>query len=186
MPTFGSRLRYGAVAQIFHWLTAILVVAAYSTGPGQSEQRAYSAAADFSRQVHETLGMSVLTLVLFRILWRLVDRVPEGPPMPVWMKHSAKFVHLLLYLLLIVTPVTAIVGAWLEGHPLTLLLFGNIAPMLAKAHGIGLSVSSIHPVLGDAILWVAGLHAAGGLFHHFFLRDRVLLSMLPVPNSPEE
>jgi cytochrome b561 len=33
--------------------------------------------------------------------------------------------------------------------------------------------------MGDTILWVAGFHAVAALFHHFYLRDRVLLSMLP-------
>lgn len=179
MQTLSSRFRYGAVAQLFHWLTAILVVAAYFMGPGGSEQRVYSSAVDFSRQVHETLGISVFVIVLLRGLWRFIDRVPEDPPMASWMKHSSKVVHLLLYGLLIATPITAIVGAWLEGHPLTLLAFGNIGPMLSQAHGIGQSVASIHPILGDAILWVAGLHAAAALFHHFFLRDGVLVSMLP-------
>jgi cytochrome b561 len=28
-------------------------------------------------------------------------------------------------------------------------------------------------------MWVAGLHALAALFHHFFLRDGVLVSMLP-------
>ena len=40
-------------------------------------------------------------------------------------------------------------------------------------------VARIHTWLGDAILWVAGLHALAALFHHFVLKDRVLESMLP-------
>ncbi len=80
MQTLSSRFRYGAVAQVFHWLTAILVVAAYFMSPGGSEQRVYSSAVDFSRQVHETLGISVFVIVLLRGLWRLIDRVPEDPP----------------------------------------------------------------------------------------------------------
>ena len=113
MQTLSSRSRYGGVAQIFHWLTAILVVAAYYMGPGGSEERVYSSANDFSRRIHETLGLSVLAIVLVRILWRLKDRVPEDPPMPPWMKYSSKLVHLVLYGLLLATPVTALVGAWL-------------------------------------------------------------------------
>lgn len=179
MGMLSSPIRYGAVAQGFHWLTAILVVAAFFMGPGGSEQRVYSSAVDFSRQVHETLGISVFAIVLLRVLWRGIDRVPEDPPMAPWMKYSSRLVHFVLYGLLIATPITAIVGAWLEGHPLTLLAFGNIAPMLSQAHDIGQSLASIHPILGDAILWVAGLHAAAALYHHFFLRDRVLVTMLP-------
>jgi cytochrome b561 len=59
--------RYGAPAQIFHWTTAILVVAAFVYGPGGSEQRVYSAAHDFDRDLHEVLGLCVLTLVALRV-----------------------------------------------------------------------------------------------------------------------
>jgi cytochrome b561 len=179
MQLLSTRFRYGAVAQVFHWLTAILVVAAYFMGPGGSEQHVYSSAMDFTRQTHETLGVTVFALALVRFLWRLMDTAPEDPPMKPWMRYSAKLVHVVLYGLLIATPVSAIVGARLEGHPLTLLGFGNIGPMLSPAHDVGLSLASLHTTLGDIILWVAGLHAVAALFHHFFLRDSVLLSMLP-------
>ena len=67
MAAFSTRLRYGAVAQFFHWATAILVVAAFVYGPGGSEQQVYSLAKDFDRQIHETLGIGVLGVVLIRL-----------------------------------------------------------------------------------------------------------------------
>ena len=173
-----SRLRYGPVAQLFHWLTVVLVTA-YMVSPGGSEQRIYSAASDFSRQLHETIGIAVFALVLLRILWRRVEPTPQTPPMPPWMKRSASATHLGLYALLLATPLTAIAGAWLEAHPLTLLGVGAIAPLLPPAHDLGQTVAYIHTILGNAIIWLAGLHAAAALFHHFILRDNVLRSMLP-------
>ena len=40
----GNRLfsRYGAVAQVIHWATALLVLVAYVYGLGGSEQRVYA------------------------------------------------------------------------------------------------------------------------------------------------
>ena len=61
-----SRTRYGAVAQTLHWATAVLVLAAFIYGPGGSEQRVYAPARDFDRQLHETLGLSVLALVAMK------------------------------------------------------------------------------------------------------------------------
>ena len=171
--------RYGAVARTFHWATAVLVLVAFFYGPGGSEQRVYSAARDFDRQLHETLGLCVLVLTLLRLLWRTVDRRPEPPPIARWMDVTSKVVQASLHVLLLALPVTAVTGAWLEGHPLTLLAGLKIAPLVGESHDLGRTVASIHGWLGDAILWLAGLHAAAGLFHHFVLRDRVLLSMLP-------
>lgn len=162
-----------------HWLTAILVLAAFLMGPGGSEARVYSAAKDFDRTVHELLGLSVFLLVLLRLAWRLGHRAPELAGVPAWMKTASRAVQHLLYALLVLAPLTAICGAWLEGHPLTLGPLGEIGPILAKNHDLGKTIADVHPWLGDTVMWLAGLHAAAALFHHFVLRDGVLLSMLP-------
>ena len=179
MTVQGTSLRYGTAAQILHWATAILVVIAFVYGPGGSEQRVYSAAKDFDRQLHETLGLCVFALTLVRLGWRAFDAAPEDPPMPRWMQQAAMVVRWALFMLLLAVPMTAITGAWLEGHPLTLLSGIRIGPLLPEAHAVGSVIASIHTWLGDTILWVAGVHAAAALVHHFVLRDRVLRSMLP-------
>ena len=179
MAAFTTRERYGAVAQLLHWATAVLVVIAFVYGPGGSEQRVYSTAKDFDRQLHETLGLAVFTLVLARVAWRSFDASPERPPMPTWMAIASRMGHGLLYLLLFAVPLTAISGAWLEAHPLTLLGGVRVLPAVPERHSLGSVIAEAHTWLGDAILWVAGAHAAAALYHHFVLRDRLLRSMLP-------
>jgi cytochrome b561 len=174
-----SNLRYGKLAQAFHWVTALLVVAAFIYGPGGSEQRVYSPAHDFDRQIHETLGLCVFALVVLRVLWRMIDRRPDPQDLPRWMVIGAKAVQGLLYLLLFAVPLSAIAGAWLEGHPLTLLAGVQIPPLLGLSHATGATIATIHTWLGDAILWLAGFHALAALLHHFVLKDGVLASMLP-------
>jgi cytochrome b561 len=174
-----SLSRYSAVAQAFHWVTAILVVVTFIYGPGGSEQRAYSQAHDFDRQLHETLGLCVLALVMMRLLWRIIDRRPTPEPVSRWMGIAAKAMQSSLYLLLFALPLTAIAGAWLEGHPLTLLAGVEIPSLLGGSHDAGATIAKIHTWLGDAILWLAGLHALAGLYHHLILKDGVLASMLP-------
>jgi len=171
--------RYGTVAQFFHWATAILVLIAFIYGPGGSESRVYSAAKDFDRHLHETLGLCVLALATLRVLWRMVDVRPDPVPGPAWMSAAAKAAHGVLYLLLFALPFTAIAGAWLEGHPLTLLGGLEIPSPLGVSHDLGATIANLHGWLGDAILWLAGLHAVAAIYHHVVLKDRVLVSMLP-------
>ena len=171
--------RYGAVAQALHWATVIFVLIAFIYGPGGSEERIYAAARDFDRQLHETLGLCVLALVVVRVIWRGFDTRPAPPPMARWMRVAATAVQFSLYLLLFALPFTAISGAWLEGHPLTLLGGVKIAPLLATSHATGVTIARIHTWLGDAVMWLAGLHALAGIYHHVMLKDNVLVSMLP-------
>ena len=173
-----SPAKYSGLEQAFHWLTAILVLVAFIYGPGGSEDRVYSAARDFDRQLHETLGLCVLLLSVLRIIWRAFDSRPDPEPVARWMGFLAKLVQVLLYALLFVVPLTAITGAWLEGHPLTTLV-GEIGPWLGKSHDLGAKIAELHGWLGDVILWVAGLHAAAAIYHHVILKDGVLRSMTP-------
>jgi cytochrome b561 len=173
-----SRLRYGAVAQLFHWLTLVLVGTAYILSPGGGEERVYSTAVDSARQTHETIGILVFVLVLLRILWRLFEPTPEPAPMAPWMKYSASAAHVALYALLVTIPLSAIAGAWLEAHPVTIFGIGNVGPMLPQVHDLGHSIAYIHTILGNVIS-AGGFHAAAALLHHFVLRDDTLISMLP-------
>ena len=121
----------------------------------------------------------MFALVAMRVLWRMVDTRPDPSPVSRWMRVAAKAVQSSLYLLLFALPFTAIAGAWLEGHPLTLLAGVEIPSLLGVSHDAGATIARIHTWLGDAILWLAGFHALAGLYHHVVLKDGVLASMLP-------
>jgi cytochrome b561 len=168
---------YGGGVQFFHWLTAMLVLAAYALSKSD-RYSLYSAEADGLRRIHETLGVLVFIVVVLRLLWGLIDDTPVKRRMPRWMTEAAKLVRFALYVLLISIPATAVVGTWLEGIPVTLIGF-DIAPQIAEANGLGQLIMKMHILLGEAILWIAGAHAAAALFHHFCLRDEVFKSMIP-------
>ncbi len=174
-----SPVRYSNAGLAIHWLTAVLVLAAFTLGLGGPERVVYSAANDFQRHIHETLGLCVLALVVIRVLWRLAAMPPDPPQVARWMGLVAKLVQAGLYLLMFAVPFSAIAGAWLGGHPLTLLGGVEIAPALPPSLAAGKTVAEIHTLLGDAILWLAGLHAAAAIYHHLVLKDGVLASMLP-------
>ena len=116
-----SAVRYGVVAQTFHWVTAVLVLVAFLYGPGGHEERVYPSTHDFDRRVHETLRLCVFALTVARLIWRSADTRPAAPRVSPWMNTAAAIVQLLLYLPLFTLPVTAVAGAWVEGYPLTLL-----------------------------------------------------------------
>ena len=175
----GPIARYNGVSQLLHWATAILVFYAFSNGLGGSEARVYAPFRDSQRQLHETLGMAVLTLVAIRLLWRMGETRPDVVQGARWMQLAAKTVQSSLFVLLIAVPFTAIVGAWLEGHPLTLLAGFTIPPFLGVSPEAGAAMARLHKWLGDAILWVAVFHGLAALYHHFVMKDAALITMLP-------
>src|SRR5947207_4346334 len=111
--------RYGFGAKVFHWLTVVLVLAAYVLSKGDAYSL-YSAAADGIRRIHETLGMLIFIVVVLRLLWRLIDRNPATEPMPGWMAAAANRVQFALYWLIIAIPATAVLVTGPGGTPLPL------------------------------------------------------------------
>lgn len=168
MSIFGTTLRYGAIAQFFHWITAILVLAAWLVSGSRDLMT-----------LHQTVGFAVFVVVALRLVWRTFDRRPEDVPMPRVMAVASSAMHWGLYALLIALPVTAIAGSWLEGHAINVYGLGAIGPWLGTSRDLGHELLEIHEVLGTTMIWLAGLHAAAALFHHFFRKDRVLRQMLP-------
>lgn len=175
MSIVGSENRYGLIAQALHWATALLVLVTWLIAGTWGRDEASPL-----MTLHQTLGFTVFVLVLVRLLWRQIDRRPDEPAMPRLMALVARASHWLLYGLVVAIPLTAIVGSWLEGHAITIYGFGAIGPWLGESRHLGHQILDLHQVLGTTLIWLAGLHAVAALFHHFFLKDRVLRQMLPV------
>jgi cytochrome b561 len=186
MSTNNTPTPYDTVSRAFHWITAIVVVITFALGPehfGRLMHEGLDPATRIDIVWHETLGMLIFALTACRLLW--VAFRPSAPQteMPGWMNKTSKAVHLALWALLLALPATALLALGSEDHPLTLLggLRVDHMPAIAQlAIAEMADWGDVHQFLGDAIIWLAGLHAVAALYHHFVLKDGVLAKMLPV------
>jgi cytochrome b561 len=177
--------RYDALSRAFHWVTAIAVAIAFVLGPGGFGRLMHQGVDPATRSDivwHESLGILVFALTLLRLLW--VAFRPAAPQLETNGKLQllAKLMHLALWALLLILPATALLALGSEGHPLTLL--GGVRvdqmPLIANSPIAKLADwGDVHGLLGDVLIWFAGLHAVAAIYHHVFLKDGVLLSMLP-------
>ena len=170
--------KYHPLTQIIHWLTALFVIIAFVLGPEDVDELD-NPSLDLGLQTHETLGLVVFGLTVFRIIWTLFSHRPIAVPMPASLRVISKVLQGSLYLLLIAVPLTAILGTWLEGDALSLLNHVTFPTPFSTSENIGEFLLELHPVLADTLLILAGVHAAAALFHHFILKDLVLATMLP-------
>jgi len=168
---------YNAVSRCVHWLTALLVVATFILGPEDFDE-AEKFEVDWRVQVHETLGLIVFGLSIFRIIWMLFAQPRVHIPMSTIMSISAKALQAALYFLLLAVPLTAVFGIWLNGDELNLIRNTTIVAPFATMENAGELLLDLHPVLSDLLIWLAGVHAAAALFHHYILKDTVLKAMI--------
>lgn len=185
MSSSADPTRYDPVSRLFHWVTAIAVFVAFALGPEHFGRQMHDGLDPATRSDivwHESLGLLVLALTLARLVWVALRPAPPRIEMAGWMHAAARAVHGLLWLLMLLLPVTALLALGSEGHPLTLLggvRVDQLPGIAGSAIGGLADWGEVHGLLGDVIVWLAGGHAAAALLHHWVLKDGVLLSMLP-------
>ena len=172
-----QRARYGTGAVTFHWTVAALIV--FLGALGLLFDDIPREARPFWINVHVCVGLIYFVLVITRLLWRATHKAPDLPPdIGEFNRRTSLSVHHLLYVLMFVIPIVGIVARVWHGRPFVYGVFQlnfGIASNPAVFH----PAEKIHQLLAYALFALAGLHAAGALYHHFVRRDGILLRMMP-------
>ncbi|TPW27898.1 cytochrome b [Martelella alba] len=167
--------RFPAAMRLLHWLIAALVLCIWPLGFVIHLVKNEVALTFYT--LHESLGFLVLWLMLIRVGNRLLSRVPasEGAALE---RLAATTVHGLVYLLLIIMPVSGFLATNAHGFPL--LWFGTIPiwSPIGKTPDIAWTLSAIHFWSAWILLALIGLHIAAALFHHLIRRDATLYKIL--------
>ena len=177
---YNSSNRFGAVAQILHWLTVLLVAAAWLLGQVGEELGGEGPQAP-GIVAHIFIGLAVLAVLAIRVLWRLQDPKPmlEATVLGPWADRLATLTHYLLLLLLVLAPLSGIAFRFASGQALPVFGLFEIASPVSVGRATARSVKEVHELMANALLFVALAHAAAALFHHWLLGDRTLKRMLP-------
>lgn len=139
--------------------------------------------------VHRQLGLLVMIGVAVRLGARLFVRMTDslsGMPWP--LRLAALATHCALYGLMVGLPLLG--WATTSAHNTELSFLGMVhLPAIARANGeLADELSDNHILAAWALLGLVALHAVAALYHHFVLRDQVLLAMLsgrPATAAPE-
>lgn len=171
--------RYTPAAQAFHWLSALLVVLAWTLGVSL-ESLPKGAPRDLAELVHLFAGQAIVALLCLRLIWRFIaparhEPTPAGP----LVDALGKFVHLVLYALLIAVPASGLVTLFLAGEALPLAGLVDIASPWPANRELKHYAEEIHETLAHGLALLASIHALAAIGHHCWLKDGVLKRMLP-------
>ena len=170
--------RYARLSMILHWLMLALFVGVYGCIEIKGLLPRGHALKGLFLGAHALFGMAIFLLVWLRLLGRLMPRPPIVPRPPAWQTGASHLMHLALYGLMIVTPLLAWLMLNAAGKPIPYFEF-SLPTLVAVDPDLARQFKHWHEWLGSAGYWLIGLHAAAGLFHHYWVRDNTLVRMLP-------
>lgn len=169
---------YGSVARTLHWIVFGLLAVQYTVGLTMPHIRRDTPQAGLVNW-HMSLGATVIFFVVLRLIWRIVRPTPLSTAMPKWDRIVSKATHDLLYLLLIVVPLLGWAAAGFYGYSVRIFGIVPLPALAAKGTEWAHTAGDVHNFMVYVLLTLIGLHVAGGLYHYFIVRDRVLQRMLP-------
>jgi cytochrome b561 len=171
--------RYNRLSIVFHWLVAILIIAAFALGSVMTDMRISPSKLQYYSW-HKWLGVTVLGFVALRLLTRLLSGAPAYPAsMKGWEKQLASATHVFLYLLMFAVPLSGYFYTLAAGYPVVYLGLYELPSLIAPNPELKPLLKDLHEALTTAILVVVALHLAAALKHHFIDKDGIFQRMLP-------
>lgn len=128
---------------------------------------------------HKSIGITLLLLAIFRLIWRVASSRPDPlPQTPHWEHKVAALSHALFYLLMIAVPVTGWLMNSAKNIPFKLFRLVPWPALVGPSEPWGGIFGQWHKSLVVAFIVLILLHVAAALRHHFIKRDQVLNRML--------
>lgn len=179
-PSESMQQRYTYTAMLFHWLVAVLVVAAFTLGLVMTDIPGLTPTKLRYFSWHKWIGVTVLMLAVLRVLWRLFHPSPAYPDtMARWQQSAANGLHILLYLLIFAVPLSGYFYSLASGVPVVYLGLIELPVLIDANPGLKPVLKGVHYWLNMLLAGSVGVHVAAALKHQFVDRDGVLRRMLP-------
>jgi cytochrome b561 len=174
--------RYGAIALLFHWSMALLVIGLAALGLYMVTlpDIGFNTRKITLVLYHKEFGVLAFVLLATRLSWRLTHVLPRlVENMPDWQKIAARFVQLCFYGLLFALPVTGYLMSSAAGIPVSFLGLFMMPDFVHRDADLFQRYVIIHQWLGYVLILFIFVHAGAALRHHFVFKDDTLRKMLP-------
>jgi cytochrome b561 len=175
---------YGLPTRIVHWLMAVAIVGMYVLGLWMVDLNYYSPYYRSAPDLHRSVGMLLLGLLIVRFVWRLFNGKPSDEELSSFERYSATIVHWGFYPLLFALMFSGYLMSTADGRPIEVFDWFSV-PALIADKGMEKTAGEIHELLADITMALVLLHAAASLKHHFIDRSRVLARMWSGPSKEQ-
>jgi cytochrome b561 len=176
--------RYGVVAKALHWAVALLIPVQFTTAvlmlSIERDERVLGFTQGALYNGHKSVGLVLLALAVARSLWRWAAGLPDwAPGLAPWERRLAHGVERLLYLCLLLMPVSGLLHVLAGGYGVNLLGIWDLPRVLPPQPLLAWAGEVAHSVTAYALTAALTLHLGLVVKHQRVDRDNLLGRMLP-------
>lgn len=174
-----SSSNYGLVSITMHWLVAVAVVGLFALGYWMVGLTYYSSWYRTAPDIHKSIGLLLLGLMLLRVVWRFLNRGPAPLASHARMTRLAtKVGHGVLYLGLFAVMISGYLISTANGRGISVFGWFEVPALITSIPDQEDIAGLIHEYLAWGLVIFSGLHAVAALKHHFIDRDPTLKRMI--------
>jgi cytochrome b561 len=154
MTLLNTRSKYGLVSLALHWIIVLAILAQWLLAEAEGDE---------ALALHQSIGLTVLSLAIVRVTWQLLNPTPAWPPdTKPYEAVLARSVHVALYVLLFAIPISGWALASVEDEPLRFFNSFDVPRIVLASEE---TVEEVHEALFNTLAALAVLHVIGAMKH---------------------
>ena len=168
---------YGIITRLLHWIVGLAIITMLCVGfymadlePSDQKWQIYS--------LHKATGVLVLALVIIRFSWRLINIIPDLPKtIPNLQAVGYRIGMKLLYLFMFLMPSSGILMSLYSAKAIPVYGMFTIQAFEENKE-LATIFHTTHVYSGIALACIIAFHASMAIYHHFIVKDRLLVRMI--------
>ncbi len=172
---------YGLISVLFHWLSALIVLALFPLGLWMVSLDYYHPWYQTGPDLHRSFGVVLIALTIMRLIWLFYSAKPSSlNTNKKWQAILAKLIHYLLYLFIFIMFVSGYLITTAKGDSVYVFELFELPALSDSLSEYETIFAKVHLWLAYILMAAVSLHIAAALKHHFINRDKTLVRMFGV------
>lgn len=158
MHVKNTQHQYGLVSIFFHWLTALTIIGLFALGLYMVELDYYDPWYKQGPDLHKSIGLLLLVVLVMRTAWRLFTRIPKPiESQKAWEHALAHFTHIFLYILILLVIFSGYLISTADGRSVSVFGLLEVPALLTNIDQLESYAGVVHYYLAFALIGLAGL-----------------------------
>ena len=161
-----STTQYGSLSKTLHWLMALIIFALIAVGIYMTGLEDSDPSRKQIYNLHKSFGVLAMVLIIIRLSWVKLSPPPALPhALAAKDQKIAKAMQGILYLLMLVLPISGYIMSTAAGYPVPFFGLFNMPALISENEALAGFAHEAHHLMGFFMIAIILLHVIGAIKH---------------------